>query len=410
MSLRLAAFSLCSGLLFLVGCGDEPAPAAPVGEAYVGPIQLELKAELTPKSQVAAVAKHGERVALVQRRRRFARVRTGDGREGWVDARNLMRPAQMAELRALWASAAKLPSMGSATVWSTLNVHTAPNRLAPTFVRIPEKGTVDVVWAMVAPRAAYEDPGIDPPSKKAPPSRPKKKKNEPKIPPPPMPPAPPLPSEWEALSKNVPPEGLESAPRPAAPGVAMDEWSLVRLSDGKAGWALSRPLQLAVPDEVAQYAEGKRITSYFPLSSVSDGGVEKHHYLWTTIGSRNESHHFDSFRIFVYNPRRHRYETAYIERGVKGYFPVLVTRDGATKFSLLLEDASGSVVRKTYRFQGYRVQLTDKAAAAIPAVIPTGEQLASLGFPDAPPELAPKSLFQRLGDRATAWRKRIFGR
>ena len=40
----------------------------------------------------------------------------------------------------------------------------------------------------------------------------------------------------------------------------MDDWNLVRTLDGKVGWVLTRPLSMAIPDEVAQYAEGHRIT------------------------------------------------------------------------------------------------------------------------------------------------------
>ncbi|MDX2149751.1 MAG: hypothetical protein SFV54_03385 [Bryobacteraceae bacterium] len=412
MSPRLATTILAVWGLSLAGCGEESTTAAAAGEAYVGPIQLELREELTPKSPVSAVAKHGERVSLVQRRRRFARVRTEDGREGWVDSRNLMRPEQMAELRGLWDRAAKLPSMGAATVWDQLNVHTAPNRYAPTFARIPEKGKVDVIWATLAPRVPYEDPGIDPAPRPSPVSKRVKKKKEPKVPPPPMPAAPSLPSDWQDLSRTVLPEGMEPTPKPAPSPVAMDEWSLVRLADGKAGWALSRPLQLAVPDEVAQYAEGKRITSYFSLGAVNDEGVEKHHYLWTTMGSRNEKHHFDSFRVFIYNARRNRYETSYIERGVKGYFPVLVKNGATPTFSLLLEDAQGQVTRRTYQFQGYRVQMIDKVADRVPDPVPSGTQLASSVLPDEAADVPspPRGFFEKIGDRAAAWKKRILGR
>ena len=50
----------------------------------------------------------------------------------------------------------------------------------------------------------------------------------------------------------------------------MEDWNLVRTKDGKAGWVLSRMLVMAIPDEVAQYSEGARITSLFPSREPSE--------------------------------------------------------------------------------------------------------------------------------------------
>ncbi len=76
-------------------------------------------------------------------------------------------------------------------------------------------------------------------------------------------------------------------------------------------------LYLAIPDEVAQYAEGHRITSYFALRQTKEGNSIKNDWLWTTITKGLEPYEFDSFRVFVWSQRRHRYETAYIERNVR---------------------------------------------------------------------------------------------
>ena len=116
---------------------------------------------------------------------------------------------------------------------------------------------------------------------------------------------------------------------------------------------------MAIPDEVAQYAEGHRITSYFPLGTVNDDGTIKNNWLWTTINKGSEQYEFDSFRVFVWSRRHHRYETAYIQRGVVGHYPVQVNTSGENpSFTLLLEDDNGALHRNTYVFNGYRVNLT----------------------------------------------------
>ena len=53
----------------------------------------------------------------------------------------------------------------------------------------------------------------------------------------------------------------------------------------------------------------------------------KHNWLWTTIAKGLQPYEFDSARVFVWSQRRHRYETAYIERKLKGYYPVEVHAD-----------------------------------------------------------------------------------
>jgi len=51
----------------------------------VGPATLKLRREMDLRSAEAATVVHGERLAIVRRRRRFVKVRTEKGVEGWTD-------------------------------------------------------------------------------------------------------------------------------------------------------------------------------------------------------------------------------------------------------------------------------------------------------------------------------------
>jgi hypothetical protein len=147
----------------------------------------------------------------------------------------------------------------------------------------------------------------------------------------------------------------------------MEDWSLVRTKDGKAGWALTRMLTMSIPDEVAQYAEGNRIAAYFSLGTIEDSEQgTKHHWLWTTMSQGPEPYDFDSFRVFIWNARRHRYETAYIERRIVGYYPIEVTKGPPTTFSLLLENEDGKIAKHTFRFEGYRAYKVGEVEAQRP--------------------------------------------
>ena len=77
---------------------------------------------------------------------------------------------------------------------------------------------------------------------------------------------------------------------------------------------------MSIPDEVAQYAEGNVVTAYLSLGKT--GATDKDNWLWTTTSSKSEAYDFDSFRVFVWSTKKSRYETAYIERDVKGWYPI----------------------------------------------------------------------------------------
>jgi len=179
----------------------------------------------------------------------------------------------------------------------------------------------------------------------------------------------------------------------------MDDWSLVRTPDGRAGWVLTRPLNMAIPDEVAQYAEGHRITSYFALGKVEDGDSVKNNWLWTTINKGSEPYEFDSFRIFVWSRKRHSYETSYIERNVIGHYPTEVnTSNAEPSFSLILEADDGHLYRKTYSFEGNRVRMVNKE---LYNVEPQLDAVQSVHNATSQPQAAPpRSWLARLKDRA----------
>lgn len=356
-------------LLFVCSCGPGTKGPPAIGEAFVGPATLNLRDDLALKSKVVATLKHGEHLDVLQTRRRFVQVRSTGGAIGWTDSRQLMSTEEMQRLRALAEAGKSLPSQGSASVFESLNVHTEPNRTSPSFAQIPETGKVEIIGHRVSARTAGQRTAqVAPKKAAAPPSRKKRAEAESrsKLPPPPMPAPPKPPPNWLELSRRQPVEGetepkSEDPPEPAAKPVAMEDWSLIRLQDGRVGWVLLRMLNLSIPDEVAQYAEGHRITSYFALSDIQDEDQKKHAWLWTTNSRRGEPFEFDGFRVFTWNTRRHRYETVYRERGVTGYYPVEVTRSpgGSASFSIVAE-SDGGIVRKTYSFNGFRVSLSKK--------------------------------------------------
>ncbi len=341
-SAQRANVLLILAALFLTGCASGPERAPAIGDAFVGPATLPIRKDIDTKSAAVAQGHHGDHVEIIGQRRLWYKVRTDSGIEGWTEDRQLLDSAEMNRLRKLAEETAGLPSQGKATTYDVLNVHAEPNRNSPSFVQVKEKEVFDVIAHRVIPRAAKLPkrqlirPVPKPPvvTKKG-----KKKGKESSAPPPrPAPPPPPV--------KAADPEA------PTTPE-AQDDWTLIRTSGGQSGWVLTSRVYMSIPDEVAQYAEGHRITSYFSIGSVDDHGQKKDIWLWTTAETLGQDHDFDSYRVFTWSSGRHRYETAYIQRRERGYLPV-IAKEG--EFSVCVEDKTGARVRKLYTLIGNSVR------------------------------------------------------
>ncbi|MEO5925842.1 MAG: SH3 domain-containing protein [Bryobacteraceae bacterium] len=282
-------------------CGFKGQQKA-IGYAYTGPSALNLRNDLGVRATTTATVEHGERLEILENRRRFVRVRTTQGVEGWTDSTYLLTQSQMDDLNRLAARAAEMPSQGAGTVFDTLNVHTAASRTSASFAQIEEGAKLDVVAHRVTDR---ELPG-----------------------------------------------GGKSA----------EDWFLVRTHEGRAGWVLSRMVLMTIPDEVAQYANGHYITAYHSL------GEGK--WLWTTSARSRQPFDFDGIRVFVYNEKRKAFDTVFSETNVRGFYPVTQSGDA---FSAVVEEKDGSLMRRTYSFNGAKVKLQSREVYQPPPPLPEVE-------------------------------------
>lgn len=347
--MRAGAVLLLLGWL-LAGC-QQDVEGRQARLAYVAPYQLALYSRLGPKAEVIGNLRHGESARILETHRVFARIRTDGGEEGWVDSRDLLTIEQMEELRSLADYAVQLPSQGAATVYDDLNVHTAPYRGAPSFHRLRMDEKAEVVAHLVMPRLPYAA---------ANPAKPQKPSQEGSFSPK---------SVLASLSEDV--DWVEYYRRvareaEAVPGDRAEDWNLIRLKDARAGWVLSRPLTMSIPEEVAQYSGGQQITSYFSLGEAA-GSAGRHHWLWTTRRQSRQPYQFDGFRVFIWNARNQRYETARMGANLQGYYPVEaeVLENGDAQFRLLIRQENG-LQRVTYILSKNRVSEAGREPVAEP--------------------------------------------
>jgi len=137
---------------------------------------------------------------------------------------------------------------------------------------------------------------------------------------------------------------------------AMEDWWLIRDPQGHVGWVLSKMVDLDVPLEIAQYDEGQRVIAFFQLDEVADGDKKVPQYLVVYSESKEGlPFDFNQARVFTWNLKRHRYETAYRERNLIGMLPVTVAQESFEKegalpvFVLRVSDENGNLQERKYK-------------------------------------------------------------
>ncbi len=89
----------------MTSCASKPGPPRQeaTGYAYSGPTTLNLRKDLSNKAGPVGTVQHGERLEVLETRRRFVKVRTKQGLEGWTDTSSLLTQQQVDDLDKLEA-------------------------------------------------------------------------------------------------------------------------------------------------------------------------------------------------------------------------------------------------------------------------------------------------------------------
>ena len=298
-------FSLLLSLA-VAGCNRSRSRA---GEpAYISAPQVNLRDRVAAIYNKQGIVRNGDRVGILDRDRRFARVRTATGTEGWVEQRYLVTQAVYDGFQKLEESDKNTPVQGAATTRNDTNLHVEPGRDTEHLYQVNQGAKISLLR-----RATAAKPGSN--------------------------------------LARVSPKGPDKPPQPA-----LEDWWLVRSPENRVGWVLGRMLDVDVPLEVAQYAEGQHIVASFVLSEVSDGEKKVPQYLVLLTESKDGlPFDYNQARLFTWNLKRDRYETAYRER-LNGVLPVTISKENFDKegelpvFILRGKDDNGNVIEKKYKF------------------------------------------------------------
>ena len=295
--------------MFLAACNRGRGRVLEV--AYVSGVQAILRDRVAAVYEKTGVVKNGERVEVLDHDRRFVKVRTAAGVTGWVEQRYLVGQEVFDQIQKLTADNQNDPVQAQGAARNDTNLHVEPGRDTEHLYQISSGEKLSLLK-----RGTAEKPGAVAPPRSA------------------------MPGGNEQDKKPVP---------------VIEDWWLVRDSHNRVGWVLGRMIDLDIPLDVAQYAEGQRIVAFFVLNQVQDGDKKVAQYL-TVVTEPKDGLPFDfnQIRVFTWNVKRHRYETAYRER-MEGVLPVTVAQENFDKegvlpvFTLRVQDDNGNVTERKYK-------------------------------------------------------------
>ena len=279
--------------------------------AYVSAPQAILRDRVSAVFSKTGTVKNGDRVQILEREHHFARVRTASGVEGWIEQRALVPQQVYDGFQKLSQQAQSDPVQATGTTRNDTNIHLDPGRETEHLYQLNQGSKVSILQRATAEKTV---PG--------------------------------------GMAKLASPKN-ESA-KPVSP--PMEDWWLIRDPDGRVGWVLARFVDLDVPLEIAEYAEGQRIVAFFVLDQVADGDKKVPQYL-VVLTEPKDGLPFDynQIRVFTWNVRKHRYETAYREHNLNGFLPVTISQENFDKegtlpvFVLQVKDDNGKMSQRKYK-------------------------------------------------------------
>ena len=276
---------------------------------YVSAPQAFLRDRVAQVYNKVGNVKNGDRVEVLDREKRFVQVRTAEGLQGWIEQRFLISQQVFDKFQSLTRDHQNDPPQATGVTRNETNLHIEPGRESDHLYQLSAGSKLAILARGTAEKS-----------------------------------------------------GVVQAPNPLAKkdkqpaGPVYEDWWLIRDSQGRAGWVLARMVDLDVPLEIAQYAEGQRFVGFFVLNEVQDEDKKVPQYLALLSEPKDgQAFDYDKVRVFTWNVKKHRYETAYRERNLNGVLPVTVTHEDFGKegtlpvFILRVKDDAGNVGERKYK-------------------------------------------------------------
>jgi hypothetical protein len=296
-----------------------------LGEAYVSEKNVTLWSSMAQVREPTGVLRYGDRVDTLARRNDFVKVKTASGSVGWVDGRLLMDTALWQRSEDLLKRAESLPVQANGRTKVATNLRVQPGRTAPRLYQFGRGVPVQVVaratadWAQTADERENNEPG--------------ETKRE----------------DWFLIRGVTTRPPGETSPRTAVPPATTEPGDQ---AVPIAGWVIARFLELNLPDPVREGASAANLRpiAWFELNRVDDpSGSRPQYLLAASRGPEGQVCDFSVLRVYTWNRRKSRYETAFIENDLCGKLPIRAGQSPAGPPEFRFSNAGDPGRERTYR-------------------------------------------------------------
>jgi len=275
-----------------------------LGEGYIGERSVTLWSGVAQVREPLDALHYGDHVEIVARHNDNVKVRTTNGVVGWIDARSLMETALWQRSAKLLGEAQELPVQARGRTKVATNLRVLPGRTQPRLYQFGRGNPVEIVGRAVAEVAQASDEKE--PAGDAGDSKKEDSRKE----------------EWLFV------RGLATRPPSEANPRTPDTFTTTQPGDRTspvAGWIIGRFVEMDLPDAVRAGTSSANVrpVAWFELNKVNDiSGVKPQYLVAGTRGADWQPCDFTNIRVYTWNPKKSRYETAYIENNLCGMMPV----------------------------------------------------------------------------------------
>lgn len=295
-----------------------------LGEAYVSEKSVTLWSSMAQVREPIGTLHYGERVDMQARRNDFVKVKTIAGIVGWVDGRLLMDPSLWQRSEDLMKRAESLPVQAGGRTKVATNVRVEPGRTAPRLYQFGRGVPVEILGRATADWQQASDEKEN--------SEPQETKKE----------------DWFLIRGLATRPPGETSARTALQTTTTPGDQTIPI----AGWVIARFLELSVPDPVREGASAANLRpiAWFELNRVEDPSGEKQQYLLAAArGPEGQGCDFSVLRVYTWNRKKSRYETAFIENDLCGRLPIRVGKSAAGQPEFRFMNADDSKNPRVYR-------------------------------------------------------------